>query len=230
MRPLAENSSESALPGLGSEKPLAVFDFDGTLVRGDSFLPFLTAYARSRQRYWPLLTMPFWLSLYATRLLTDAQAKQRLLVSFFRGESKEAVATFVTLFYERWVRPRLHNPVFARLQWHLAEGHRVVMLSASPSLYICPFGRALGIDEIVCTQVRMHLDRWDGALDGPNCKGEQKLVLLRAHLGTHHWDGASFAYGDSHSDLPVLNWVTNGYLVGRGGRLSRVGNPALASV
>ena len=56
---------------------LAIFDLDGTLIRGDTFLPFLMSYAW-RQRLWrPLLTLPFWLALYACRVLSDRAAKQR---------------------------------------------------------------------------------------------------------------------------------------------------------
>lgn len=201
---------------------LAVFDLDGTLVRGDTFLPFVVGYARAQRRYRALVTLPVWIGLYAARLLPDYRAKQRVLMSCFRGESMAAVADFAAGFCERWVRPRLHEPVFARLTDHLAAGHRVVLLSASPDLYVEAVGRALGIDEVVCTRVRCTPGGWDGALDGPNCKGEQKLVRLRTHLGAERWPGESYAYGDSASDLPVLRWATHGFLVGRRGELRQV--------
>jgi phosphatidylglycerophosphatase C len=203
-------------------RPLAVFDLDGTLVRGDTFLPFAVGYSRARRRFRPLVTLPVWLGLYAVRLLPDHSAKQRVLVSFFRGEPRAAVAEYAEGFVARWVRPRLHELVFDRLNEHLAAGHRVVLLSASPDLYVEAVGRALGIDEVVCTRVRGTEVAWDGALVGPNCKGEQKLVRLWAHLGTDTWMAESFAYGDSASDLPVLRWATQGFLVNRRGALTPV--------
>jgi phosphatidylglycerophosphatase C len=177
-------------------RPLAVFDLDGTLVRGDSFLPFAVGYARARRRLRPLVTLPVWVGLYAARLLPDHRAKQRVLVSFFRGECPAAVADYAEAFVERWVRPRLLGPVSERLTGHLSAGHRVVLLSASPDLYVETVGRALGIGEVVCTRVRRTAAAWDGALDGPNCKGEQKLVRLCAHLGRGDWPTETFAYGD----------------------------------
>ncbi len=206
---------------------LAVFDLDGTLVRGDTFLPFVLGYARARRRVRPLVTLPLWLGLYAARILPDHRAKQRVLTSFFRGECTDRVSKYAEAFTESWVRPRLHASVFGRLTEHLSAGHRVVLLSASPDLYVGSVGRGLGIEEVLCTQVRRTATAWDGALNGPNCKGEQKLIRLRAHLGAETWPGESFAYGDSSSDLPVLRWATHGFLVRRRGELTRV--PSMAT-
>ena len=207
---------------MADPRPLAVFDLDGTLVRGDTFLPFVVGYARARRRVRPLVTLPVWVGLYAARVMPDHRAKQRVLVSFFRGEGRAAVAEFADRFAEAWVRPRLHGPVFDRLTEHLTSGHRVVLLSASPDLYVEAIARELGIPEVVCTRVRGTADAWDGSLDGANCKGAEKLARLRAHLGSDGWPGESFAYGDSRSDLPVLKWATHGFLVRRTGALHRV--------
>jgi phosphatidylglycerophosphatase C len=198
---------------------LAVFDLDGTLLRGDSFLPFMTGYAWARRRIRPLLTLPLWVGLYAANLLPDHRAKQRVLISFLRGESRGTVSEYAARFCKRWIRPRLYAPVLSQLRWHQSEGHRVVLLSASPDVYVEAVGRLLGVDEVVCTRVCGSADSWDGALDGPNCKGEQKLVRLCSHLTVDTWPGESYAYGDSKSDLPVLQWATNGFLVGRRGEL-----------
>lgn len=201
---------------------LAVFDLDGTLVRGDSFLPFVVGYARSQRRLRPLLTLPVWVGLYAAKLLPDHRAKQRVMVSFFRGAPRAAVADYAAKFCERWVRPRLHEPVLEQLTWHLSAGHRVILLSASPDLYVEAVGRWLGINEVICTRVRSTPECWDGVLDGPNCKGAEKLARLRGYLAADSWPSESFAYGDSTSDLPVLRWATHGFLVSRRGELRQV--------
>lgn len=206
---------------------LAVFDLDGTLVRGDSFLPFVIGYARSRRRFKPILTLPIWLGLYGARLLPDHRAKQRVLISFFRGQTREAVAEYAAEFSRNWILPRLHPPVHSRLLSHLSSGHRVILLSASPDLYVKAVGAALGIDEVICTRVLGTARLWDGRLVGLNCKGAEKLARLRNYLGEDSWDGDSFAYGDSKSDFPVLQWARRGYLVNRRGDLLEMGSRSL---
>jgi phosphatidylglycerophosphatase C len=208
-------------PELAS-RPLAVFDLDGTLIRGDSFLPFVLGYARSRRRLWPFLTLPVYLGLYASRLMSDRSAKQRVLVSCLRGEAKLTVAGHAERFCNRWVRPRLRDNVVARLREHQLAGHRVVLLSASPDVYVPAIGKYLGIDEVLCTRVRGDADSWEGHIDGLNCKGEAKVRLLCEYLGVDRWPGESFAYGDSKSDLPVLQWASRGFLVTKHGELERV--------
>jgi phosphatidylglycerophosphatase C len=203
-------------------RPLAVFDLDGTLLRGDSFLPFVFGYARARRRRWPFITLALYLGLYAGRILSDRAAKQRVLVSFLRGESRVAVAEYTNQFCERWVLPRLRETVVGRLREHQAAGHRVVLLSASPDVYVRAVGTLLGIDEVICTRVRCTPDAWDGRIDGPNCKGPDKVEMLRRHLGVDLWPGESFAYGDSKSDLPILRWATAGFFVTRRGEFQPV--------
>jgi phosphatidylglycerophosphatase C len=214
--------SRAIHPNREYDRPLAVFDLDGTLVRGDSFLPFVLGYARVRRMVRPFVTVPVWVGLYAARLMPDHAAKQRVLASVFRGEPRTAVAEHADRFAATWIPPRLRDGVLARLREHQAAGHRVILLSASPDLYVPAVARHLGIDEVLCTRIRGDCDAWDGSIDGRNCKGEAKLAILCDHLGVARWPQESFAYGDSRSDLPVLHWATHGFLVGRRGGLRRV--------
>jgi len=196
--------------------PLAVFDLDGTLVRGNSFLPFLVSYAWRRRRVWPLLMLPLYLGLYACRILSDRAAKERVLISFLRGQSTASVDEHAGWFCGWWVRHKLNEEVIGRLREHQQAGHRVILLSASPDVYVPAIGAFLGIDEVVCTQVSADDERWDGAIIGVNCKGDAKIELLRQRLEPHAVPSRSYAYGDSRSDLPLLRWVSEGFLVKRG--------------
>jgi phosphatidylglycerophosphatase C len=188
-------------------------------VRGDSFLPFLVSYAWRRRRITPLIFLPVYLGLYVCRILSDRRAKERVLISFLRRQSTESVAEHATWFCGWWVRRKLDEAVIARLREHQQAGHRVILLSASPDVYVPAVGNFLGIDETVCTQVAQAGGRWEGAIVGPNCKGDGKVELLRKHLGSAP-PSRSYAYGDSRSDLPLLRWVSDGFMVKRGRMLS----------
>lgn len=196
--------------------PLAVFDLDGTLLRGDSFLPFLVSYAARRRRLWPLVVLPVYVMLYLCRVLSDRRAKERLLVAFFRGESLAAIREHAERFCAGWVARKLRPEVVARLRQHQQAGHRVILLSASPDLYVRAIGEHLGIAEVLATRVCTDGERCAGRIDGDNCKGEHKVARLRAYLGCDAAPAGSSSYGDSPSDLPVLRWVQHGYLVTRG--------------
>jgi phosphatidylglycerophosphatase C len=211
-----------APPTAAAARPLAVFDLDGTLTARDTFLPFLVSYARRRRRLRPLLTLPVYLGLYACRVLSDRAAKERVLVSFLRGRCRREVADHADWFARTWVPPRLRPDVLGKLREHQRSGHRVVLLSASPDVYVPAIARELGIDEVICTQVACDGATWAGALAGPNCKGAAKLARLQEYLGCERWGGESYAYGDRPHDLAVLRWAGAGYLFTRRGGLVRV--------
>jgi phosphatidylglycerophosphatase C len=195
---------------------LAVFDLDGTLVNSDTFLPFLVSYAWRRRCWIPLLTLSFWLALYACRLLSDRAAKERVLISFLRGQPRSHVSQHAEWFCEAWVRRRLQDEVLERLRKHQQAGDRVILLSASPDVYVTAIGRMLGIDEVVCTEVVGSELTWDGSLRGENCKGAHKVQRLAQYLEATSPPTGSWAYGDSSSDLPLLQWVDNGVLLQHG--------------
>ncbi len=201
--------------------PLAVFDLDGTLVDSDTLLPFLVGFARRWRRAWPLVRLPLDLSLYAAGLLSDRAAKERLLRCFCGGQPLERIAEHARRFSERWL-PRHWRPgMVEALRRHQQQGHRVVLVSASPDLYVPTIAAVLGVADVVCTRVASANGACLGKIVGDNCKGESKVAMLARYLGSQGLPPGSFAYGDSTSDLPLLRQVEHGYLW-QAGQLVRV--------
>jgi HAD superfamily hydrolase (TIGR01490 family) len=194
-----------------------VFDLDGTLLRGDSFLPFLVRYGWRKRRWLGLALLGGDLLLLACRVLSARSAKERTLRRLLGGDGVTELEQFTGDFCRGWVSRSLHPLGVARLREHQEQGHRVVLLSASPDVYVRAVGKHLGIEEVVCTQVVVRDGRCTGEIQGENCKGEAKLGLLRRHLGVETAPAESFAYGDSKSDLPVLRWARHGFWVTRRG-------------
>lgn len=191
----------------------AVFDFDGTLTTGDSLLPFLWRWARRKGRLRPRLTAPLWGALYVCRLVSDAGLKQRLLTNFLAGDPIDEIAAFADEFCRDWLPTRLHPEGNERLRFHQARGDRIILLSASPDLYVPAAARHLGISESLCTRVAAAAGRCTGRIVGDNCKGPAKLERLREHFGDAAPAGPTYAYGDSSSDRPVLEWADHGFLL-----------------
>lgn len=206
---------------------VAVFDLDGTLTRRDTFLPFLISYAGRRFRVWPLVTLPLYLGLYLCRLIPDRVAKERLLVSFLGGQKRAAVAEHADWFCRNWLIRSLRHDVVEKLREHQVAGHRVILLSASPEVYVPRIAESLEIHETICTRVFGDCHRWDGSLVGANCKGPEKLNRLCEYLADEAEFVESFAYGDRWHDLPVLEWANYGYLWTRKSGLIAVQRPTI---
>lgn len=204
-------------------RAVALFDLDGTLTTRDTFLPFLLFYARRQRRWWPLSITPFVVAAYLFRMISDRTAKQILITAFVGGDPVSTVDDAAIEFSQSWVPRYLHHVGVGKLREHQVAGDRVILVSASPDIYVPAIARQLGIEEVLCTRVQRHASRVLGSIVGANCKRQAKVQFLAAHLNNDRAPANSYAYGDSHHDLPMLQWVTYGYLI-RSQRLQRVDN------
>lgn len=193
------------MPRPGDHAPfdLAAFDFDGTLTRRDSLLPFLVAVC-GPARVGAALTLlaPRLAAMAAGRAERD-DTKQRLLSHLVAGRPEEELVEAGRRYADR-LATRLRPEVVAHLDRHRADGHVLVLVSASPELYLAPLGEQLGFDTVLAT--RLAVDgggRLTGRIEGANCRGPEKVVRLRAWL-----DGRtpreSWAYGDTAGDEDLL--------------------------
>ncbi len=223
---------------------VAAFDFDGTLTTGGSVWPFLAAVAG-----WPAvlaasvpLAWQFALAGVLGGHFAD-EAKERLFRALLAGRPAEAVAERAEAFGRAHFGRRARPEMVARLRAHLQAGHRVVIVSASPELYLRSIAASLGADEVIATRLAVDgAGRLTGGYDGANCRGAEKARRLRAWVaglspgrtgaeaGAPATAGevAVWAYGNSAGDRAMLQAATVGVAVGRLGRLGRLrGFPVL---
>lgn len=183
---------------------LAIFDFDGTLIKGDSIVPYLLWARRLKALPLPrflgiLLRAP----LYAAGLLSDTAYKTYAL-QFYASLSPERKTALDRSFADEFLSPRFFLQGKAALQDKKQEGYHVLLLSASTENYMQYAATALSADGLICTRLT---EKAEVIL---NCKGENKVTLLEQYLKEHgleaDWD-QSCAFGDSKSDLPILQKV-----------------------
>ena len=176
---------------------VAAFDFDGTLTRRDSLIPFLARHAG------PAATTRGLVAAATTRGDRSAR-KQALLHRTLMGRSEGDVAEAGEAYAARLVARGLRRDVLALLDDHRSNGHRPVIVSASPELYVRAAGRLLGIDDVLGTRLEVdELGRLTGRYHGRNCIGDEKVSRLDDWI-----DGREvtllYAYGNSAGDEALL--------------------------
>lgn len=180
---------------------VAAFDFDGTLTRGDTLLPFLRRLCGGAATARALARLPAGV-VFSRRFDRDA-AKTALLGRLLRGRLLVDVEHTAERYAEDVVRRGLRTPVVERLQWHRDRGDRVVVVSASPEIVVAAVVRRLGVDTVLATRLEVDDDgRLTGRLVGVNVRGAEKVARLRAHIGDEHVE--VWAYGDSAGDRELL--------------------------
>ena len=186
---------------------VAVFDVDGTLLRGDCLW---LAARRSRglpgQMSGALACLP-WLMAWRLGLVSTGRFKQQAIAFF--GVC-EAVNRAEVEGRRDWLldelRAQLRPEALERLRWHQQRGDRVLLCSASPRLLLQPLADWLGV-ELVCTELQGSQGSWQPRLLGPNCKGPEKVRRLAEHLGPLG-SLTIEAYGDSKGDREMLQCAT----------------------
>lgn len=194
--------------------PLAIFDFDGTLTTSDSFLPLLLSYGmRHRKTVVPRIIPE--LALYGVKLVSARTSKERLLKCFLAGEPLAKIRSHLMSHTLPWLKNHLNPATISLLRIHQMLGHRVIVVSASPSIYVPDLALSLGVNEVVCTRVSIQDEVCQGDIISDNCKGDVKVAMLKDYL-QDELPTETWSYGDSLSDLPIINWAKNGALIKRG--------------
>lgn len=195
-------------------RPIVLFDFDGTLTRRDTLLPFLR-YCVGTPRFLGILASqaPGLLGL-AAGLLPNDLVKQRVLEAFFHGWELEELRQLGQAFAKE-VLPRLLRPsTIEILRWHLGRQHRCFLVSASLDVYLEPWAQGQGFTGVLCSQLEVSdSGRVSGQLLGRNVFGPEKVArLTRALAGELDW--IEYAYGDSRGDREMLALAKYGWYRG----------------
>ncbi len=198
-------------PAPAASRSVAAFDFDGTIVRRDSVVPFLvsvagrTAVARALGARMPQL-----LRIAAGRADGDVRdrEKARLVRQLLAGRRGEDVDDAGSRFASAlWARQVFRPETMARLAWHRGRGHEIVIVSASLDVYLRPLAPRLGVGTVLsCSLERDPGGRLTGELVGGNVRGPEKARRLTAWLGGPAALAATelWAYGDSSGDDELL--------------------------
>ncbi|MGH8286847.1 MAG: HAD-IB family hydrolase [Steroidobacteraceae bacterium] len=192
---------------------IALFDLDGTITRHDTFVPYVVRLLLRRP--WQtlrLLGVVPALVRFVIRRADHGAVKAALLRSALRGRSRAELDAWTNEFVPRLIARGTFARALEVIAQHRGKGDRLVLLSASPDLYVPAIARALGFDEAICTGVGWDGDRLDGALSTPNRRGEEKARCVEA-LRRRHPGVAIVAYANGAADLPHLQLVDRPLLV-----------------
>jgi phosphatidylglycerophosphatase C len=199
-----------------TRRGVAAFDFDGTLVAGDS-LPRFLARLLGRARFTRLLARSG--AAMATAYLRDGRdgAKAALLARAVAGLRVEDVGAAGTAFGADLAR-RIRPDLAEWMAWHDGQGHQRILVSASLDVYLEPFGRLTGFEQTIATRLETGPDgRLTGRMEGKNVRAEEKALRLRRALGPGPHE--LWVYGDSPGDREMLAMAHHPVHIGLGRRL-----------
>ncbi|MBI5159858.1 MAG: HAD family hydrolase [Micrococcales bacterium] len=207
--------SVAALPP--SERPIvAFFDVDNTLMRGTSLFHLGVEAWRRGVIGWRDVAPFAWHQLRFIRKGENhahlGSAQERAL-SLVGGHRTEEILALAERIWER-ISPRLWPETVALTKEHLAKGHEVWLISATPVEVGRLIATRLGLTGALGTRTEDVAGVYTGRLVGHVLHGERKAVAARELAGAIGADLAeSWAYSDSRNDIPLLTLVGNPVVV-----------------
>lgn len=192
-----------------SNQTLALFDIDGTLLVGKSserrFFGFLRRHRRIGLSRW-LLFFSFLMSQWV-RFGVHVGKKNK---AYLNDLSLDEIDALASAFVSEELLGFVNGQVLQRLQWHLAEGHRVVLLSGTLQPVAEALGRELGVRDVIATQCSVRDGRYTSSAPWRHPFGQEKLALAQtlADAVGSRLDQA-YAYGDSSKDRYLMRAVTH---------------------
>jgi len=189
----------------------AFFDLDKTLMAGSSGMQFARVGAQrgivSRRQLagWGVEHLR-----YRLRGTTDERTGEVLRAA------RELIAGVPAKTIERMgpevmaaILPRVFPEMLAEVHAHQDAGRPAFIVSAAGNDVVESLARVLGMEGGIGTRYEVDgAGSYTGRLEGPFVYGAGKVEAMRAFAERHEIDlGASYAYSDSLSDLPMLRAV-----------------------
>jgi len=202
-----------------NEKPhkLAVFDFDHTLIEGDSLWPFLIYTAGWPRAALAVLEAALFLAVCFIKnrrdpALADRRSflKARLLRRLLRGRKTEELRPAIEKLYawQKW-----NAPVREALFDHHAKGHQIVIASGGLDLYLPELIRDLPPRALICTRIEVRDGDVTGLMPSGNCVRARKAEILARYIEKNGPFAESWGYGNFPHDLPMLDLLDHRIIV-----------------
>ncbi len=191
----------------------AFFDVDNTIIRGASSFHLARAlWQRDFFRKRDIVAF----AIHQARYLIFGENKQQIdevrsrALSLMRGHSVAEVVAVGEEVYDEVLALRIYSGTQQLLDDHLARGHQVWLVSATPVEIGDLIARHLGATGALGTIAEHEGGRYTGRLVGDMMHGQAKALGVERLAAARGIDlTASYAYGDSLNDLPMLSCVGN---------------------
>jgi len=192
---------------------LALFDFDGTITRADTWTPFVRLTATStRTAIGSIALLPVAVA-YRLKLMGGATARPIVAMVAFRGRSEAEIRSAGCEYAAKELPGTVRRMALDKIRWHQARGDRVIVVSGSLDVYLQPWCAAIGV-EVICTELTAKNGVLTGRYRQGDCTGRRKTDRLHERVRLSDYE-TIYAYGDSAEDTELLSVAHRRFLCWR---------------
>ncbi len=164
--------------------------------------------------------------LWFQRFGADEKRLERVresVLKITRGWDRDEVRQLVKETLNDAIEPLIYAEALDLIDFHLAQGEGVYLVSSAPAEIVEPFAELLGITGAISSEATVdEHGKFTGEMEF-FAQGENKALAIRALAERLDIDLAeSYAYSDSETDVPMLETVGRPYAVNPDRVLSRI--------
>ncbi len=138
------------------------------------------------------------------------------IMKLLKGMSKNKLETYALNYYEEEVRKHFIPEVIEKLLELKKQGYRIYIVSAGYDIYLKYFVEEFNLDGLMATKILFKENICCGCPDGKDCIGQHKITILNNFFKDEPIkDYDTIAYSDSPSDIPLLDYCKEAFVVTR---------------
>ena len=204
----------------------AVFDFDGTIISEQSSVIFVKFLMRSRiMPPSTLASMAWWGFRYKLNLPYRQNEVRQQVFSLFADMTAQEVDLMIENLYDTEISKTIRPPALESIRTYQNLGVPVIIVSASFEPIVRLAAKRIGAYAQLSTKMEVVDGRYTGNVSNTPCEGYEKRRALTEFLdgsyGKDAWRLVA-AYGDHHTDIPLLELSERPVAVNSDTKLARV--------
>ncbi len=192
---------------------LALFDFDGTITRKDTFTDFLFFAANWKRLVSGFILLAPVFLCYKLGIISASRARQIAYFYAFKGQTFEYIRSMGLKYAESVIPKYVKSEALKRIEWHRSQGHNIVVVSASIDVYLKPWCDKNRLD-LICTSFEVDKGILTGKYLHGDCSGKEKAKRIKEKYDTKSYK-IIYAYGDSSDDSEMLDMADIKYFRGK---------------
>ena len=188
---------------------LALYDFDGTITTKDTLADFIQCAVGKKLYYMGLFIMSPMLAAYTLKIIPNNIAKERFMTHFFKGWDEIHFKQIAEQYSLKQINKITRPKAMDKIRWHQEQGHKVVVVSASPENWIKGWCEKNKVD-LIATRLEIENGKLTGKFATKNCYGMEKVKRIKEVYDVSQFDYI-YAYGDSRGDKEMLSIANESY-------------------
>lgn len=195
---------------------LALFDVDYTITRKETLMQLYKYVILKDIKNIRFLPRAIYSGIMYKIGVYDERRVKECFLKFIDKIDEKDLALLVKNFYKDVLEKILYKDAIEMIKKLKSEGYLIYLISASPEFYLNEFYAIKEVDMIIGTRFSIYGGKFLRKMDGPNCKGEEKVNRLKEVLKEKNIEvdyKNSYMFSDSLSDKPLLDLVGNAYLI-----------------